>query len=210
MNYSEIIQYLINKYNLKSYLELGVTNGYNYSEIACENKECCDVVESSNLINIKYDITYLMPSDEMFAKMPIDKKYDLIFIDAMHDEEYVDKDIVNALKHLNKNGFICVHDTLPINAMAQCKYDIYDGVMAWNGDVWKSITKLQNNNLEFYTVDILCGLTIIKYKENPFHLEVPQYYSTIRYDHVFKDNKLTDQGKFIMHAISIDEFLNKF
>lgn len=214
--HGEIIQYLIDKYNFKTYLEIGVACGYNYNNIKCDTKESNDVIDyDEDIVQIKYDITYLMPSDEMFAIMPIDKKYDLIFIDGMHDEDYADRDIINALKHLNKNGLICVHDTVPQNNFAQVSYECFSkqNNKPWNGTTWKSITKLQNNNIEFYTIyDILSGLTIIKYKDNPHHLDIPNYKSNIRYEYIFtNDNKvLTEQGKYIMHGITVEDFKNIF
>jgi hypothetical protein len=216
MNHVEILQYLIDKYQFKSYLEIGVTGGLGHLKINCQTKESNDIVDYNPIFNVKYDITYLMPSDEMFAKMPIDRKYDLIFIDGMHDEDYVDRDIINALKHLNSNGFICLHDVIPLSSMSQTSYECFNSEMAWNGTVWKSITKLQNNNLEFYTViNDDSGLTIIKYKDNPYHLQLPNYKCNLRYEYIFTKNinpynRLTEQGKYIMHAISEDEFLNKF
>ena len=63
---------------------------------------------------LDYPITYLMPSDEMFANMSINQNYDIIFIDGMHSEDYLDRDIINSLKHLNPNGLILCHDVLPV------------------------------------------------------------------------------------------------
>ena len=80
MNHIEIINYLIKKYNYKTYLEIGVyiKKCFNYIEI--ENKECCDIKDWIGDNNI----TYLMTSDEMFARMPMNKKYDIIFIIHWH------------------------------------------------------------------------------------------------------------------------------
>ena len=66
-----------------------------------------------------------MTSDEMFAQMDENKKYDLIFIDGMHTSEYCDRDMTNSFKHLNKDGIICVHDTIPRSKEANLSYDEY-------------------------------------------------------------------------------------
>ena len=216
MNHTEIINYLIDKYNYQSYLEIGVTNGYNFDNIICPYKDSCDIVDQDELIGTKYDITYLMTSDEMFANMPINHKYDIIFIDGLHDEEYVDRDIINSLKHLNPGGIICVHDTITRKADYQNSYESLKIGAEWNGNVWKSITKLQDQNIEFYTIrNNDYGLTIIKYKENPHALVVPNYKTKVRYEYVFNDTNdfntcITEQGKYVLHIISVDEFLNKF
>ena len=205
MTHNEIINYIIQKKNYKSYLEIGTEYGYNFDEINIEFKECCDID------NTKHKITYHMTSDEMFANMSLDKKYDIIFIDGMHDEEYVDRDIINSLKHLNKNGIVCVHDVIPSAAEMQVKSEVFKFGDCWTGDVWKSITKLQDNNLEFYTINNNeFGLTIIKYKENPHGLTIPQYKSSIRYNYVFNDTYsfdtcITEQGKYVLHIINEDQ-----
>lgn len=205
MNHEQLINYIISKKGYKSYLEIGTESGNNFEHINIEDKECCDVVKI-------YDkLTYHMPSDEMFAQMDVNKKYDIIFIDGMHDEEYVDRDIVNSLRHLNPGGIICIHDVLPTCAAYQVTYELYDHNMPWTGNVWKSITKLQDNNLEFYTVvNNDWGLTIIKYKDNPHALRVPLYNSKIRYDYIFNNTGnyetcLTNQGRYVLHAISEDQ-----
>ena len=41
------------------------------------------------------------------------KQYDVIFIDGLHLEKQVIKDIGHALQHLNKNGTIVLHDCKP-------------------------------------------------------------------------------------------------
>jgi len=151
-----------------------------------------------------------MTSDELFATLPKDKKYDMIFIDGLHHELFVHRDIINSLKHLNPGGVICVHDVIPINYTATTAY--YDGEIhkqGWNGDVWKAIANLQNFNIEFYTIfNEDQGLTIIKYRENPYELNISDVKTNIKYEFVWDDNydrldakHFTPQGQFIMHVI---------
>lgn len=212
MNHLEVINKLIEKYNYKSYLEIGIYDGDNFSKVNIENKESNDI-SSDKLVYVD-KLTYEMTSDEMFSKMPLDKKYDIIFIDGMHDEQFVDRDIINSLKHLNKGGVICVHDVIPKNRRAQENY--YDrGYIQkdeWNGDVWKSITKLQDQNIEFYTLrNYDYGLTIIKYRDNFYDLTVPNYLSKLKYDYLFNDTNdfntcLKMQGIFVLHVITEEQF----
>lgn len=215
MKHEEILNYLILNYNYKSYLEIGTFNGDNYESINIENKECCDITDE-----LYQNITYLMTSDEMFHIMPAGKKYDIIFIDGMHTEEYVDRDIINSLKHLNKGGVVCVHDVLPISPKSSIDYTDLEYNRDWVGTSYKSICKLNNENLEYYTVDNGdFGLTIIKYCDNPYRLNFDQYKCNQTYDNLFlnknndikllKDN-YSDQGKFALHIINEKEFFNIF
>ena len=81
LDHTKIINYLIEKNNYTSYLEVGVFNGENYNQIKCEHKECCDTCEVIKKPSCKVD--YIMTSDEMFKQLPVDKKFDIIFIDAI-------------------------------------------------------------------------------------------------------------------------------
>lgn len=177
MTHTDIINFLIKNRHYSSYLEIGLSEpNDNFTKILCENKESVDPylnesneydskVSKDNLPdNVRECLTYLMTSDEMFEILPKDKKYDLIFIDGLHTEEQCCKDIVNSMKHLNKYGCIVVHDTIPINEETQKRVRESS---AWNGDVWKSIVKLNRTNLKFKTVNADCGVTVIEYEEFP-------------------------------------------
>ena len=145
--HADYINYLISKHNFKSYLEIGVGYGHNYDNIICKYKECCDIS------NEHYEPMYLMSSDEMFARMPLDKKYDIIFIDGMHSAEYLYRDIINSLKHLNENGLILCHDVIPHALVDTLELNCCEELgCGWCGDCWKVVEQLQRNNIEFYTI----------------------------------------------------------
>ena len=52
-----------------------------------------------------------MTSDDFFRDNK--EKFDLIFIDGLHETNQVDRDIENSLKFINKGGTILLHDCLP-------------------------------------------------------------------------------------------------
>lgn len=207
MTRTETINYIIQKKGFKSYLEIGTQYGWNYDLINIELKECCDVDDTY------HEMTYVMSSDEMFAKMPLDKKYDIIFIDGLHNELYVHRDIINSLKHLNPGGIICVHDVLPQKFYTSTEKIIPEIDGTWNGDVWKAIVNLQNLNIEYYTIhNNDSGLTIIKYLDNPFKFNISNIKNDYSYNYIFDDNypasdinHFTTQGKFAMHVITEDQ-----
>jgi hypothetical protein len=106
----EVIQYLINAYQLTSYLEIGVryaieTNSISKNSINCAYKTGVDISNPA--------ADYIMASDEFFSMIPIDQKYDIIFVDGDHEKHQVYKDIINSLNHLNDGGFIVCHDINP-------------------------------------------------------------------------------------------------
>ncbi len=169
---------LITAKGYKSYLEIGTDiPGYCYYWIDCETKESCDPyfdydkLSEEDKIDVDYfitnELTYHCTSDEMFANMPSDKKYDLIFVDGLHTEEQSGRDIINSLKHLNKGGMILVHDCMPVDELAsrdtQC-------AGMWMGGVWKSVSELKKQGIKFYTVPEDTGCCFIPYVENAEYL----------------------------------------
>ena len=206
MNRTEIINNLIRWKKYKSYLEVGVENlDLNFNHIVITEKECVDINPAANA-------TYTMSSDEFFKTISPDKKYDLIFIDAMHNEEFVDRDITNSLKHLNEGGVICVHDVIPISKSVAQKKEKYDFTV-WNGDVYRSIVKLHPSDLYYITVsNDDYGLTIL-YNNDGKKNDLTKYKCEYDYEVIFSDSgpeKVTELGKELLHLITEDEFVVEF
>lgn len=217
MWHNEIIQYLIDKYNYQSYLEIGLDNpNNNYLLINCKYKECVDpyfdewTVDANGYMdnNVKRFIeekilTYHMTSDKMFALMPEDKKYDIVFIDGYHNEEQVDRDIINSLKHLNKGGRIVVHDCLPENEF-QGSEAVPSESVTWMGTVWKSIPKLAFNGIDYYVIDTDCGCGVIKFDGDSNELTIPPK-AAYEFKDIFGNEMVRN---LIMHVVNEEKFLN--
>lgn len=153
-NHTQLLNYLIQKHNLKSYLEIGVQNpAKNFDKIKCEVKYGVDPA-IKNRSNELFSYT----SDEFF-KLNDRSYFDLIFIDGLHHAEQVKRDFENSLKCLNENGFIVIHDTLPDKE----EYTkVPRETKIWYGDVYKfAMTLGQYNKVDFLTVNIDCGCTVV-------------------------------------------------
>jgi hypothetical protein len=154
MTRTEIINHLIRKVKGTSYLEIGVREPQgNYNHILCENKIAVDPVPLGEGI-------LPLTSDEFFKQNLI--TYDVIFIDGLHEEEQVMKDIVNSLKVLNEGGYIICHDMSPTTELMQ-RVPIETNE-AWTGDCWKAWVKLRSSrkDLSMFVVDTDFGVGIIK------------------------------------------------
>lgn len=169
---TKLINELIKNNDYKSYLEIGLNDPFlNYDNVVCENKECVDPdVFSPHAHEV---LTYEMTSDEMFAQMPADKKYDFIFVDGLHEYRQVAKDIVNSFKHLNHGGIIMVHDAYPIHE--EFAGDKPKGERwRWNGTVYKSVIQILDIIPIYYTTppcDHEEGLLLMKYFEGCENIE---------------------------------------
>ena len=138
----EVVNTIIDTYNYNSYLEIGVENGFTFKNIK---------LDMSKKVGVDPDPTYkedniiLKTSDDFFKEN--NKIFDIIFIDGMHQLEYVYNDFFNAINCLTPKGSIIIDDVLPMNEREQYKVPIKhyynNGILkygeSWTGDVWKFI-----------------------------------------------------------------------
>lgn len=154
----EIINYLIQKYGFTRYLEIGVENGHSVNGVKCDLKHGVDPYSNK--------ATFQVESDLFFSMIRPEVKYDLIFIDGLHLEDQVDRDIQNSLEHLSPGGMIVVHDCNPPSEWHQRDYQTAkkNGFRQWNGTVWRSMVKLRatRSDLIVQVVDTDWGCGIIR------------------------------------------------
>ena len=190
MTRTQIINELIKKYDYKSFLEIGVDTGFNRRFVNCKEYVGVDP-------NAATPATHHMTSDEYFFTNT--RKFDIIFVDGLHEAEQVYRDIKNALKHLNEGGTIVCHDMSPIQEIHQRVPRV---TQIWNGDCWKALVQLrtEHNNLEILTVDTDWGCGVIRKGKQP-KLKVIE---PLTYEN------LEINRKKWLNLISVDEFVNKF
>ena len=99
---SHIINELISLKKYNSFLEIGCDKNVNFSNVLISKKIGVDPNSGG---------THKMTSDDFFRDNK--EKFDLIFIDGLHETNQVDRDIENSLKFINKGGTILLHDCLP-------------------------------------------------------------------------------------------------
>jgi len=201
---SDVINTIIAKYDLVSYLEVGILNpSSNFIRIKCKDKTSVD-------INIHSNAQYICSSDVFFHEKN-NKTYDIIFIDGMHTEEQVTKDIINSLKCLNDNGFIIVHDCKPEEEKDTISWEDYSTFYKkrglspkWNGTVYKGFIKLKFNYLIDYSCFVVnedngCGIIT---KRN-----LLQNYKTKLYLNDLDWNTYINNTKELLQYIEYNEFL---
>ena len=168
----DLINFFTKKFNYKKYLEIGVAGGNCFHRINVESKISVDsAMGQYNGSNP----TYKMTSDKFFETIAtLEEKYDIIFIDALHHAEQVDKDIVNSLNYLNDTGTIILHDCNPSVKEHQIVPREKSGT--WNGDVWKSVVNFRSlNNGNGCVIPEDTGLGIIREDIYcPFEIELPK------------------------------------
>lgn len=122
--------------------------------------------------------TYKMTSDQFFEQIaPGLDKWDIIFIDGLHESHQVDKDIENSLRSLTPNGSIVIHDCNPQDEIRQ---RVPRESRQWNGDVWKSVAKYRSQGGRCVVIDTDEGLGWIhRSLEPPEPFEVEYTYQAL-------------------------------
>jgi len=157
----DIINYLTSKFPDCKYLEIGSGEGDCFKRIKAKLKHDVEPYTTRNP-------TFRMTSDYFFENERYEllnttfrfRQYDVIFIDGLHHCEQVIKDIHSSLFHLSENGYIVVHDCLPLKKEWQEREQTE---LNWMGDVWRAQVWLVKNFYEsVLTIDEDCGCGIIR------------------------------------------------
>lgn len=164
-HHTQLIQYLIDKYGLKSYLEIGVKNpASNYDKIECEYKDGCDPdltqpdAKKFTIARYESDL-YFKKVFDFKEKHGEIKLFDLVFIDGLHHADQVKRDFQNSLHCLNDGGFIIIHDTCPETEKGT---EVPRVNKRWWGDVYKFVMNLgQYKGIQYFTLNIDEGITIV-------------------------------------------------
>jgi len=203
----DLINALIKKHKYKTYLEIGVRDNFCFNKIRIKDKSGVDPMKDdweiekgkmtgwdSSKVPVKYRIT----SDEYFEKYI--HKYDIIFIDGLHENEQVYRDINNSLKCLNSGGTIIMHDCLPLKEEHQSIPRVSDH---WNGDVWKAFVRVRNErkDVEMCVIDTDTGLGFIQWADK----SEPAIKGEVKLDW---DNYVKNKEEW-MNVKSIDEIVLK-
>lgn len=149
----DLINWFIKKFNYKSYLEIGVYGAACFDKVECKSKIGVDPFKGKTIKDKFYRVT----SDEFFAKN--ERKFDIIFIDGLHQKKQVLRDIENGLECLNNNGTIILHDCNPRNNKEGAEIKTCG---RWNGTVWKAYSYLRATRedliMRVLNIDYGCGI----------------------------------------------------
>lgn len=206
MNHAEMINHLIENNNYNSFLEIGVWGGRPnppHNTIICDKKVGVDPDTKIG----KMDNVIPWTSDQYFDflyRYTNGVEFDIVFIDGLHTEEQVDKDIENSLNFLSDGGLIMLHDCSPPTEWHARPLDKFDGTGAWNGTGYRSIVKLRclEETVKIVTVDDDWGCSII----DPSQTQ--KCFSDISVDDILKDFSVFDEHrKEILNLVSVEEFL---
>ncbi|CAM9796077.1 unnamed protein product [Chrysoparadoxa australica] len=168
----------------RSYLEIGCFGDYSFSQM----KTAVQDLPGGLAIGVDpmSGGTHRMTSDAFFEQYE-GPKFDLVFIDGLHEAKQVLRDVGNALWALTPTGTIVLHDAIPRSrsmgqppmALAGGKYDDATGGI-WNGDVYRAVIELrQKHYLDVAVGDFDFGCAVIKVQPSTGMLslqDIPQHF----------------------------------
>lgn len=161
-HHTEILNYIGCKLHLQTYLEIGVFNpDHNFDSILVPAKIGVD--PDPEVKPARTGLLLRLTSDAFFTIARAYKMLvDLTWIDGLHHEEQVMRDIMNAWDVTRPGGIIAIHDTNPPTVDTTC---IPRGKQReWCGDVYKAICRLiyPCAGPYFFTVNFDYGVTLIR------------------------------------------------
>lgn len=125
----------------KRYLEIGVyVPERNYDRIEVDKKTGVDPSVGDKARGIQKK-----SSDEFFAKLAKNRRFDLIFIDGSHMYDQVKRDVDNAIGVLAVGGVILMHDVNPETILKAAPVKPSYGA-AWSGECWKVFVEIASSS----------------------------------------------------------------
>lgn len=214
MNRWDIINCFIEKHDFKTYLEIGYYKGWSFDNVKCFSKTATDPNPSKTEDQQKLphgtfelqngEILWKLTSDEFFDRLPEDAKWDIVFIDGLHEAEQVMRDIHNALNYLKPGGIIVMHDCNP----PQYEHTTTGIEGCWTGDTYKAFIRFKMKFPEYpsYVIDTDWGCGVIY---NDLHKEFTCDMPNEDIERMLHWEYFDRNRKNLLDLISVEEFKTK-
>ena len=170
------------QYQNCKYLEIGVYKNEVFNGIALPqpNKFGCDLFANTD---------FKMRSDIFFEMNKKKLLFDVIFIDGLHEYNQCQRDVINSVNILKKNGVIIIHDLLPRSPLEE---NPKRKQLSWTGDVWKVGYELSlSSNCEFIICNADYGIGVLIPRQNFLYKKI-EILKNLRFDDFYNTyyNKL--------------------
>lgn len=150
----------------ENYLEVGIFKGATFQSVIADNKWGVDIDPAFDITKLPRNTTvFVNSSDNFFAELRPDKKFDMIYIDAEHTFVQAYRELVHSINHLNNWGVILLDDTVPFDSVAAISDESESkreairvhGSNKWShqGDVWKLILQVSELHKELVVRTVL-------------------------------------------------------
>lgn len=221
----DVINSFIEKRNYKTYLEIGYYKGWSFDSVSKvllktavdpnpsktpeqEQMKEGEYAPASYEIGSSLTILYKMRSDDFFNMISETTKFDIVFIDGLHESFQVYRDIMNSLDHLSPGGTIIMHD---------CKPELYEHTTTgdcggnWLGDTYKAFLKFKFERPEYtsYVVDTDWGCGVIETPPDLQNTYIDGLFKGEDYRNFLAWDKFSENKADLLSLISIEQFKTK-
>lgn len=149
--HEKLIPVLVTGIGAQSYLEFGTYKNATIARVKCQHKFGVDL-DPLRQAGTKW---FAMPTAQFIRDhAKIHGPFDVVFIDADHSADAVQRDFRGIWPHVSRNGIVLLHDTNPEN-----EADTASGLC---GDSWRFAENLHLRGYEAVTLPYHPGLTIIR------------------------------------------------
>lgn len=186
-DHTDLLNYIAGKIGAEVYVEIGVFNpAHNYDRVLVKHKIGVDPDPSAGA-----DLRWTSDKFFDFYQATASTKVDLVWIDGLHHEEQVVRDIRGAFAITRPGGVIALHDCNPYKeSITHVPRDSRE----WTGDVYRAFSRVEN---EKFTLDFDYGCGIIRKTDNDIKINN----KTISWD-LFAANR----GQ-LLNLVSLDQGL---
>lgn len=149
------------------YLEIGVRTGYTFLNVRSDYRYSVDP---------NFPATFKMTSNEFFQLNKARRlRFDLVFVDGLHQREQVVRDVLNSTAILNRGGIVIIDDCRPLEEYQQVSADAPPDGRPWCGDVWKGVVDLRHDRtLDICVIDKGWGFGIVLVRPNSNPITAPK------------------------------------
>jgi hypothetical protein len=145
-----LVNRLVSKFPDCDYLEIGCAGNELFDSVFVTKKTGIDPARGG---------TVRKTSDDFFASNR--SRFDVIFIDGLHEYAQVHKDVAHSISALKPGGWVALHDMLPRTWIEHHVPNI--STMFWTGDVWKVAFELtQTPGIDFRLLKIDHGVGVFR------------------------------------------------
>jgi hypothetical protein len=161
MNRIEFLNRLVDFFQYRTYLEIGVASGDCFKAVKAACKVGVEPEAVVRELSVPASLLFCTSSDAFFAMLNGRNFFDLVFIDGLHHHEQVYRDVINSLDSLSVGGTIVLHDCNPRSDAMQRVPRIQ---AEWTGDCWRAIVRLRMSraDLQVSVLDTDYGLGVVQ------------------------------------------------
>ena len=189
----EVLKAIVNNNNVKNVMEIGFNAGHSAEfflhfnkslkltsfdlgvhDYVLQAKEYIDVMYPNRHELILGDSTITVPK---YFENNKNIKFDVIFIDGMHQVEYFIRDLNNSIQYLSHDGIIFIDDIIPLNYNEQLKIPIKH--------------YYENNNNAYLQNNIYASII----GHPPLHQGLAYYQKIMNVDSIYTNNVTNAQLK---------------